>query len=176
MRALLLPLMVAALAACGEARTPSGEAEAAEAPRPIGQYRAVSETARVVTGDVAIERGGLIFSRGTVLYTRTLAPRRGYDPVAHGGTSYAALALGPPDVFVELRRVVEESGAGPRLCGDERAGYVALVHEGRPSAVTLLVFAGDEPPGPMARQSRVCGSYGYSAPHGVRTRDGIVMR
>lgn len=165
--------MVAVLAACGEARAPGSEAAASEL-GPRGQYRAASESARALTGDVAIERGGLIFGNGGVFYTRALDPRRGGDLTARGGATYAAMALGASELQVELRRIVEAQGL--QLCGEGEAAYVALVHDGRPHAVTLLVFAGEEPPGPEATASRLCGSFAYHAPNGVRTRDGVVLR
>jgi hypothetical protein len=176
MRALLLPLMlVAALTACGEARSLDGEAAAAAAPASLtGQFKAASETARAATGDVGVERAGLIFSHGAALYTRTLDPRRGADLTARDGDSYAAIAVGPSDLQVELRRVIDVTEADG-LCGDDAPTYVALVYETRAAAFTLLVFAGDEAPGPNATQSRLCARYAYTAPHGARTREGVVL-
>jgi len=178
MRALVLSLMLAALAACGDASAPVSEAEAQSEMPPqhvLGHFKAASETARGLTGDVSIERGGLIFSRGAVLYTRTLEPRRGGDQVAWEGASYAAIALGTSDLAVELRRVTEAQHA-EAMCGLDTPTYVALVHEMRPVAVTMLVFAGDEPPGPEATRSRLCASFGFTAPQGARTREGVVLR
>ncbi len=175
MRALLLPLMlVAALAACGEARNLDGQAIAAEPTRLLGQYKAVSETAREALGDVGVERAGLIFSSGAALYTRTLEPRRGGDATARDGLSYAALAVGASDLQVELRRVIDTADADA-LCGADAPTYVALVHQARTAAFTLLLFAGAEPPGPQSTQSRLCASYAYAAPHGARTHEGVVL-
>lgn len=176
MRALLLPVMLAALSACGEARVAAGAAQADAPARALGHFKANSQTARMLAGDVGIERGGLIFARGAVLYTRTLAPRRGGDLIARDGDSYAAAALGAADMLVELRRVTQETGEGARLCGEAGVAYVALVHEARAAAVTMLMFAGDEPPGPEATQSRLCGTFGFAAPSGARTREGVVLR
>lgn len=144
----------------------------------MGEFRAVSETARMKTGDVAIERGGLIFARGVTLYTRVLAPRRGADLIARDGDSYAAAVLGPSELQVELRRVNEQvlTGDAQSLCGAEAPAYVALVHDARATSVTLLAFAGEEAPGPDATQSRLCGAYGYAAPDGARTREGVLLR
>jgi hypothetical protein len=178
MRRLAVLVLAAALAACsGEASVPQGEAQAAEPTALMGQYRAASDTARVVTGDVSIERGGLIFDKGVVLYTRVLSPRRGYDRIARDGDSYAAVAVGAADLTVELRRVTEQriAAAGHGLCGDDAPGYIALAYEARATQVTLLVFAGDEPPGPDATQSRLCATYAYAAPSGARTRQGVVL-
>lgn len=168
----------AALAACsGEAHVPQGEAQAAEPAALMGQYKAASDTARVVTGDVSIERGGLIFDKGVVLYTRVLNPRRGHDRIARDGDSYAAVAVGAADLNVELRRITEQRLVDPAqsLCGSDDPGYIAIVHEPRATSVTLLVFAGDEPPGPDATQSRLCATFAYVAPDGARTRQGVVL-
>lgn len=179
MRASLAAAMLLTLAACGDVPAPAGEA-AASVPTPralMGHYRAASDTARNLTGDMAIERGGLLFERGVIYYTRTLEPRRGSDRIARDGDSYAAVAVGQSDLRVELRRVTEEilSDGGRSLCGDDAPSYVALLHEARATEVKLLVFAGDEPPGPNAIDSRLCGAYAYSAPDGARTRQGVVL-
>jgi hypothetical protein len=39
----------------------------------------------------------------------------------------------------------------------------------------MLVFTGEEPPGPQAVGSRVCASFRYAAPEGARTREGVVL-
>jgi hypothetical protein len=165
---------VAALTACGEARTSDGQALAAEPPRLLGQFKAASETAREATGDVGVERAGLIFSRGAALYTRALDPRRGGDLTARDGASYAALVAGSGDLRVELRRVIAAADAD-WLCGSESPSYVALVHAEGAASFTLLVFAGDEPPGSNARDTRLCASYAYAAQHGMRPREGVVL-
>lgn len=174
MRALLLPLMlVAVLSACGEARTNAGEAVAAE-PAFTGQFKASSETAKQATGDVGVERAGLIFASGATLYTRTLEPRRGGDLAMRDGESYAALAVGSSELRVELRRVVDVADA-EEICAGARPTYIALVHEERRASFTLLVFTGADPPGAEASDTRMCASYAYTAPHGARTREGVVL-
>lgn len=167
--------LLLALAACGEAESARDAAPAADVL--IGDYRAASNTAHAITGDLAIERGGLMFAKGVILYTRTLEPRRGGDLTARNGATYAAAALGPGDLVIELRRVTEqivpEGGVG--LCGASRPQYVALAHQGRATSVTVLVFSGDEPPGPDALNSNLCATYNYHAPDGARTREGVVL-
>lgn len=179
MRAALAALSFLALAACGEAAAPAAEAQAPSA-EPValsGEYKATSNTARHIAGDVMIERGGLRFSSGVILYTRVLNPRRGGDVIAKGGDTYAAAALGPGNLTIELRRVTEQVVPADRvgLCGAQAPQYIALAYEERATSVTLLVFSGDEPPGPDATQSRVCASFRYNAPHGARTREGVVL-
>ncbi|MEZ5996236.1 MAG: hypothetical protein R3C25_10830 [Hyphomonadaceae bacterium] len=171
MRWRLAIFLVAMLAACG------GRPPAAPAPALSGDFKASSNTARGITGDIFIARAGLTFANGVVLYTRTLSARTGGDLIARNGDSYAAAALGPGALRVELRHVneqyVPEGVVG--LCGAERPQYVALAYEERATSVTLLVFAGEEPPGPEALRTRVCASFRYHAPNGARTREGVVL-
>ena len=177
MRFIKVAALIAALAACSDRSAPAPAAEGGEPPALMGRYLAASDTARAITGDVDIERGGLAFASGVVLYTRVLNPRRGGDLIARNGDSYAAATLGPADLIIELRRVTEQAVPAGRvgLCGAERPQYVALAYEPRATSVTLLVFAGDEPPGPEATQSRVCASFAFDAPDGARTRQGVVL-
>lgn len=177
---LLISALLFALAACSEAAAPqSRESAVAEADAPAavaGLYHAASDPARALTGDLVIERAGLRFTNGLVLYTRTLNPRRGGDLMAKGGESYAAASLGPGSMAVELRRVLDEyKPQGRGLCGQARAQYLALTYEPRATSVTLLVFAGAEPPGPDAADSRICATLRYDAPEGARTREGVVL-
>lgn len=160
MRACLIPLMLVAafLSACSDARN-AGEVEAAAPPALLGEYSAASEAARTL-GDVGIERAGLIFASGAVLYTRTLEPRAGGDRTSRDGASYAALAGG--DVAqVELRRVVSASAA-EGFCEGREPSFAALAHAPGRSSFTLLVFAGDDPPGPNAEAISLCGRYAYA--------------
>ncbi len=176
MRVLIVALLCAALVACGEAR--EGQAEASIPATIMGEFRAASVSARTVTGNLSIERAGLIFDRGIVLYTRTLAPRVASERLARDGDSYAAVLASSGQLPIELRRVTEQSqtGEGAGLCGADRPTYVAIAIEERSAYLNLLVFAGDDPPGPMATQSRLCAHFKYAVPDGARTREGIVLR
>ncbi len=176
MRLAISCLLAMALLACTQAETPAPIA--GEPGLLLGEFRAASDTARQLTGDVAIERGGLVFTKGVVLYTRGLEGRRGYDLVARDGDTYAALAVGAGEMIVDLRRVVEQTLApGARgLCGDEAPRYLALGYEARAASVTMMVFAGEEAPGPNATQSRLCGAFAYVAPDGARTRQGVLLQ
>jgi hypothetical protein len=185
MRARPLPtalLALLALAACGDTADPVSRAEANVTPAPLlGAYKAQSETARAVIGNVRIERAGLAFANGVTLYTRDLNPRRGHDLIARGGESYAAAVVGASEIVVELRRVNQQviapnASAIHGACDTaEPPRYVALVYEPPAHNVTLIVFTGDEAPGPEATQSRVCAIYGFTAPEGARTREGVVL-
>ncbi len=177
MRRWFLAALLLTLAACEQPRQRA--AQAAPAPEAVltGRYLPSSDTALHYTGGVTVERAGLVFDKGAVLYTRALDPRSGYDLTALGGDSYAAIVLGPSDLTIELRRVTQQvlrEGA-PSLCGEDRPEYVALAYEARARRVTLLVFTGEEPPGPRATQSRLCATFGYAAPEGARTREGVVL-
>lgn len=167
--------LLSLIAACGAA--PNPEPVDTPALSAFGAYKAESSTARAITGDLSIERGGLLFANGVVLYTRTLQPRRGGDLIAKGGDTYAASALGPSSLVVELRRVTEQvTPAGAvGLCGATAPDYVALVHDERATTLTLLVFSGEEPPGRDATQSRLCATFAFAAPDGARTRQGVLL-
>lgn len=171
MRAAFAALCLLALAACDQAPA------ASEGARFPGAFNAVSNTARAITGNVSVERGGLLFASGIVLFTRTLEPRRGEDVISRDGLSYAAAALGPADLDIELRRVVEQNVPAGRtgLCGADRVEYIALAYEPGARKVTLLAFTGAEAPGPYATQSRVCATFAFVAPEGARTREGVVL-
>jgi hypothetical protein len=174
MRAVLVTAMLSLLAACGDAQGTDAHFGPATL---TGDYVPASSTAREATGNVAVERGGLLFEKGVVLYTRTLNPRSGFERIARGGEAYTTVAEVPTDLTIELRRVTEQvlSGNGEGLCGDATPGYVALAYGERAQTVTLLVFAGDEPPGPNATQSRLCATLAYTIPGGARSSQGVVL-
>ena len=118
-----------------------------------------------------------MFSKGIVLYTRTLMPRTGVELTAVGGDSYAAIAVGPATLEVELRHVTEQSlSPGARgLCGAEAPSYVAIARDRAQEEITVMAFAGEEPPGPRATRSRMCGAFRYAPPDGARTRQGVLL-
>lgn len=176
MRRIAAAFLLTALAACGEPAAPA-PTTAEQTVAPFGDYKPSSNTARAITGGLVVQRGGVTFDNGVILYTRTLNPRRGGDLIAKNGDSYAAAVVGPGNLLIELRRVTEqvvpEGAVG--LCGAEQPQYVALAHDERATTVTLLVFSGGEPPGPEAMNSRICARFGYAAPDGARTREGVVL-
>lgn len=172
--------MLTALTACSQAAPNSDAATVADIEVSAvlaGDYKPASNTARAITGPMVVQRGGVSFANGIVLYTRTLNPRRGGDLIAKNGDSYAGAVVGPGTLQVELRRVTEQvAPAGVvGLCGAERPSYVAMTYDERATVVTVLVFSGDEPPGPDAESSRVCARFGFVAPDGARTREGVVL-
>jgi hypothetical protein len=130
MRSLLAAALLVVLAACENA-APS--APVRESSLLAGEYKPASNTARGITGGMMIQRAGLTFENGVVLYTRTLNPRRGGDLIAKNGDSFAAAIVGPGSLNVELRRVTEQVlPAGViGLCGTEQPQYVALAFDAR---------------------------------------------
>lgn len=180
MRFAAISVLLLTLAACSQAAPDSDAATVPpDAPQTslAGDYKPSSNTARAITGGIVIQRGGVTFANGVILYTRVLNPRRGGDLIAKNGDSFAAAVVGPGTLNVEMRRVTEqvvpEGVIG--LCGTERPQYIALAFDERATTVTMLVFSGDEPPGPDALNSRVCARFGYAAPEGARTREGVVL-
>jgi hypothetical protein len=177
MRVLVAAALLVALAACEDAAPSAPRGQGAETAPLAGEFKPASNTARGITGAMVIQRAGVTFENGVTLYTRTLNPRRSGDLIAKNGDSFAAAIVGPGSLNVELRRVTEQVlPAGViGLCGAEQPQYVALAYDARATSVTMLVFSGSEPPGPEASNSRVCARFGYAAPDGARTSEGVVL-
>ncbi len=169
---LLFLLAALALGACSEAPAPHNEAS-----RPL-VFNAASETARSFTGDVTLEGQRLVFAKGATLTTHPLARREPAEPMSQGGPSFATAALGPPNIVVEVRSVTAQAlqQGAPSLCPEGGPPtYVALIYGARSTRVTLMAFNGAEPPGPSASKSWLCATYVYTAPDGVRTRQGVLL-
>lgn len=160
MRALLF--LAALLVGCDSTFSPSVDAPAVERSE---THVALSDTAMSLTGDIVITPSGLMFATGITLFTRVLEPRAPTDRISQGGEGYADIAasLAPE---VELRRITNQviaPGAANRdgVCGaGARPAYVALLRDTR--TLTLIVFAGQEPPGPNATDAPVCAVYAYA--------------
>jgi len=141
-------------------------------------FNAASETARNFTGDLMMEGPQLRFAKGATLVTQLLSRREPAEPIAQGGPSFAAAALGPPDIVVEVRRVTAQSLAqgAPSMCpSGGLPTYVALIYGQRSTRVTVMVFNGADAPGQSASKSWLCATYVYTAPDGVRTRQGVLL-
>lgn len=141
-------------------------------------FNAASETARNFTGDLTMEGLDLRFAKGATLVTQPLSRREPAEPIAQGGPSFAAAALGPSDIVVEVRRVTAQSLAqgAPSMCPSGGSPtYVALIYGQRSTRVTLMVFNGSDAPGSSASKSWLCATYVYTAPDGVRTRQGVLL-
>ena len=166
------------LAACGDMGSAATHQSVATSAEHALAFRAASETARNFTGDLAIEPDALRFAKGAALSTRTLTPRAADQLTAHGGDSYATIAVSSGDLEVEVRAIVSQrlSQGAPSLCqNDWMPSYAALVYGRRDMRVTVILFSGSDEPGPDARESRVCATYAYTAPDGARTRQGVVL-
>lgn len=178
MRYAAVSLLFLALGACSQAAS-EPDIVPPEPARAVlsGDYKAASNTARTITGAMAVQRGGISFASGVVLYTRVLSPRRGADLMAKNGDTYAGAVVGPASLNVELRRVTEQvtPDGVVGLCGAEAPQYIALTYDDRATVVTVLVFSGPEPPSADALHSRVCARFGYTAPDGARTSQGVVL-
>lgn len=170
MRLMLLVACAGLLLGCGEVRSEGSSLS--------GRFVAASDSAHALTGNVVIVGGVINFATGEAVRTNFLARRRGGDLMAATGASFAGAALAASDAPVELLRVAGQEGAAdaPSVCGGDAMAYVALVRDSRTAGVTLLAFAGEEPPGPRAKQSRLCGAYRYVAPDGARTRQGVLLQ
>lgn len=174
----VLFLAVALLAACGDVHSASTRHSVASSSQHALAFKAASETARNFTGDLAIEPDSLRFSKGAALATRALTPRAADQLTAHGGDSFATIAVSSGDLEVEVRAIVSQrlSQGAPSLCqNDWMPSYAALVYGQHDMRVTVILFSGSDEPGPEARNSRVCATYAYNAPDGARTQQGLVL-
>src|SRR5690606_6869247 len=101
----------------------------------------------------------------------------GLERIARDCESYANVVVAPSDLTIELRRLTEQSlsSGALGLCGAVKPSYVALAYAERARPITAPKFAGEEPPGPNATQSRLCATLAYVAPGGARTSQGVVL-
>lgn len=141
------------------------------------QWRAVSDTARRVSGNlrVSIEstRGGPVifaFANGVTVRAQpyNMVPADSRSGV--GGQSFAAVVGGDPRVNAYLYRVLDENvtnsaAAQGGLCGEERTTYMAVSEfvdgSGR-WVFKIAAFRGSEAP-PSREDPQVCNSYAYIA-------------
>lgn len=139
------------------------------------QWRAVSDTARTVSGNlrVSIEstRGGPVifaFANGITVRAQpyNMVPADSRSGV--GGQSFAAVLGGDPRVNVYLYRVLDEnvtrSASQGGLCGEERARYMAVSEfvDGTGRWVfKVAAFRGTE--APPTNDPGLCNSYAYIA-------------
>ncbi|MDZ4778563.1 MAG: hypothetical protein SGJ23_17425 [Alphaproteobacteria bacterium] len=171
---LRLPLLAALvlLAACGpkqEAAPPPvetpTEVEAPAYQALTGLFTATSTTAMGITGDLAVTPERITLSKGQQLDT---GPATAISPTTHigaGQPSFAATYVAPTSLALELRKVTSTTtteGSAPQpLCGAAPVSYVAFASNPEQSAVTMLVFSGEEAPGDTATKSRLCGTFLY---------------
>ncbi|MET0546729.1 MAG: hypothetical protein ABWZ40_10490 [Caulobacterales bacterium] len=165
MRALVFSFLLT-LVACDRAPTPSSPAEiaveaAAPAPSFSGKFSATSNTAMGITGDVTIDAGQLVFSKGQTLKTTTLS-----TPDVTGIVGQTLYGENPPDDFtIELRRIestISSDPAAQKICGDgdQAATYIAIVRDSDRNN-WLVPFTGKTPP---TSAEAVCATFLYATP------------
>lgn len=138
------------------------------------QWRASSETARSVSGNLRVSlegpRGGPVifaFANGITIQAQpyTVVPANSRSGV--GGQSYAAVIGGDPRVNAWLFRVQTEnvtiSAAQGGLCGGQRTRYLAVsefVDSSGRWVFKLAAFSGDGEPGD---RPTLCNAYAFTA-------------
>lgn len=126
-----------------------------------GMWRASSQNARTVTGDIALsgQKIAINFLTFTIVRTRALdkaelsgAFDAGADPTATG-TLYR-LEVRADQKFLHKNT----------LCGEEQTEWMATAVSGR--TLRVIFFSGEKPPqltlDAMNNSTNVCGSYSYS--------------
>ncbi len=138
------------------------------------QWRAASDTARTVSGNLRVSllgpRGGPIvfaFANGVTIQAQPYAEVPANSRSGVGGQSYAAVLGGDPRVNVWLYRVqgenVTASAAQGGLCGAERARYLAVsefVDASGRWVFKVAAFRGEGQPG---QDPTLCNTYAYTA-------------
>jgi hypothetical protein len=138
------------------------------------QWRAASETARRVSGNLRVSlvgpRGGPVvfaFATGITIQAQPYAVVPANSRSGVGGQSYAAVVGGDPRVNVWLYRVQAEnvtaSAAQGGLCGAERARYLAVsefVDSSGRWVFKVAAFRGDGEPG---SDPDLCNAYAFTA-------------
>lgn len=165
MRAVLAVLAVT-LAAC--AQPPAATEAAAPAPPALtGTFEAMSNTATAITGNVDVQPDVLSFGKGFRIeggrIDATLGPDT--DLSAAGGT--IADGSGNTSIqTIELRRIdlvrVAADAPDPHLCGGIAVTHVILANGA--DALSVLVFSGEDAPGPNAHDTQLCGIFNYAHP------------
>jgi hypothetical protein len=139
------------------------------------QWRAASDTARSVTGNLRVSllerRGGPVvfaFATGITVRAQPYAQVDSDSRSGVGGQSYAAVLGGDPRVGAYLYRVQDEnvtSSARGGMCGEERTRYLAVSEfvdgSGR-WVFKIAAFKGDGQPAP-GNNPQVCNAYAYTA-------------
>ncbi|MBL8558551.1 MAG: hypothetical protein JNM47_07515 [Hyphomonadaceae bacterium] len=143
------------------------ESEAPAYPALTGLFSATSTTAMGVTGDLAVTPERITLSKGVQLDTGPASAISPTAKIAAGQPSFAETYVGPVGLALELRKVTATTigdGTTPQpLCGPSTpATHVAFAYDAEQTAVTMLVFSGDEAPGDAATKSQLCGVFAYS--------------
>jgi len=140
------------------------------------QWRAASDTARSVTGNLRVSllerRGGPVvfaFATGITVRAQPYAQVDSDSRSGVGGQSYAAVLGGDPRVSAYLYRVQDEnvtsSSARGGMCGEDVTRYLAVSEfvdgSGR-WVFKIAAFKGEAAPAP-GENPQVCNAYAYTA-------------
>lgn len=164
---------LALLAACGPKKEAPPPVETPEVEAPVSTHQALtglftanSTTAMGITGDLAVTPERITLSKGHEIDTAAAEAIPTSRLIAAGQPSFAATYVGPVGLTLELRKITATAttaGATPQaLCGPSTPPtYVAFAYDQPTTAVTMLVFSGEEAPGDTATKSQLCGTFAY---------------
>ena len=164
MRAVLAALAVT-LAACAPP-APATESAAPAPPALSGSFEAMSNTATAITGNLDVQLDVLSFGKGFRIEGGRIDTALGPDTDLSAGGGTIADGSGNTSVqTVELRRIdlvrVAADAPDPHLCGGVAATHVILANG--TDALSVLVFSGEDAPGPNAHDTQLCGIFNYAA-------------
>ncbi len=164
MRFAIAILAALTLAACTQPAAPT-EAAAPAPPALTGAFEAMSNTATAITGNLDVQPDVLSFGKGFRIEGGRIDTALGPDTdlSAIGGT--IADGSGNRTIqTVELRRIdlvrVAADAPNPTLCGGLAATHVILANG--TDALSVLVFSGEDAPGPSAHDTQLCGIFNYA--------------
>lgn len=140
------------------------------------QWRAASETARTISGNLRVSlqgvRGGPLifaFANGITVTAQPVSEVEADSRSGVGGQSFAAVLAGDPRVKAYVYRVQQEnvtaSAAAGGLCGEGRTRYMAVSEfvDGTGRWVfKIAAFRGDRAP-PANGDPQLCNAYAYIA-------------
>lgn len=194
MRGVLVAAMAAMLALSACQRERGGEALPGERPKTVveaetrvdavpeeepavarSQWRASSEQARTVTGNLRVSldgrRGGPVvfaFANGITVRAQSYNVVPADQRSGSGGQSFAAILNGDPRVQAHLYRVQSENlipGRSAGLCGERPTRHLAVsefVDSSGRWVFKIAAFAGEAQP-PTSADPELCAAFAYTA-------------
>ncbi|HYD87365.1 MAG TPA: hypothetical protein VEA80_07815 [Vitreimonas sp.] len=139
------------------------------------QWRATSEQARSVTGNLRVSlegrRGGPVvfaFANGITVRAQPYNVVPADQRSGAGGQSFAAVLAGDPRVDAYLYRVLDENlipGRRAGLCGEETTRHMAVsefVDSSGRWVFKIAAFRGEARP-PSSADPELCGAFAYTA-------------
>ncbi len=128
----------------------------------VGEFGAVDEATRAVTGGVAFVGAAVRFDAGETFRTQPLRIAAGREVFIERET-FARRLDAPADAQIELRRIVPPAGtrsvAASVLCGGAAPGGMALLH--RQDRVDVMLFRAGTFIGPDAPPTALCGVWSF---------------